>query len=129
MARREVFPIINCRDLSAMKAFYEAAFGGVQTYQFPEQGEPAYLTLRVGASTIALGGGTEPAMYGETPLPATGHAIDLCVYVPHLDALLSDVAQHGGAVVVPAAEMPWGERVAYVRDPEGTMLLVIQDVP
>jgi uncharacterized glyoxalase superfamily protein PhnB len=32
----------------------------------------------------------------------------------------------GGAVVVPPADMPWGERVAWLRDPEGVMLLVIQ---
>ncbi|MFC5042235.1 hypothetical protein [Ornithinimicrobium kibberense] len=28
----------------------------------------------------------------------------------------------------PPADMPWGERVAYLADPEGTMLLVIQHV-
>ncbi|CAN5582662.1 VOC family protein [soil metagenome] len=127
MARGEVFPIINCSDLPRVRAFYESVFGGTIAYQFPEQGEAVYLTLSVGEGTIALGLGTGEAMYGETPLPATGHAVDLCLYVPDLDAVVRDAPAHHGQVAVPPAEMPWGERVAYVRDPEGTMLLVIDD--
>ena len=127
MARGEVFPIINCRDLTVARQFYESVFGGTIAYQFPETGEPVYLTLSVGSGTVALGLGTGPAMYGETPLPATGHAVDLCVYVPDLDAALVAAPAAGGEVVVPAQQMPWGERVAYLRDTEGTMLLVIQD--
>jgi lactoylglutathione lyase len=127
MARGEVFPIINCSDILATKAFYEGVFGGVQAYQFPEEGEPVYLTLTVGSGTVALGVGTAPAMYGETPLPATGHAVDLCLYVSDLETSVAAGERYGGAVVVEPQEMPWGERVAYLRDPEGTMLLVIQD--
>ena len=127
MARGEVFPIINCRDLTVARHFYESAFGGTVAYQFPDSGEPVYLTLSVGSGTIALGLGTGPAMYGETPLPATGHAVDLCVYVPDLDAALAAAPAAGGDLIVPAQLMPWGERVAYLRDTEGTMLLVIQD--
>jgi catechol 2,3-dioxygenase-like lactoylglutathione lyase family enzyme len=127
MARGEVFPIVNCRDLRAMRAFYVRALGGEQAYQFPPDGEPVYLTLKIGAGQIALGLGTEPALYGETPLPATGHGVDVCVYVPDLDTVVATVPDAGGTVVVEPADMPWGERVAYVRDPEGTMLLVIQD--
>ena len=33
-------------------------------------------------------------------------------------------------IIVPRLEpqeMPWGERVAYLRDPEGTMVLTVQE--
>jgi uncharacterized glyoxalase superfamily protein PhnB len=124
MARGELFPIINCADLSATRGWYERVLAGELAYRFPETGEPVYLTLRIGAGQIALADGTGAAMYGETPLPASGHAIDVCVYVPDLDAAVGLAPDD---VVVPPAEMPWGERVAYLRDPEGTMLLVTQD--
>jgi lactoylglutathione lyase len=58
----------------------------------PDDGEPAYDTLRVGAP---------PAMYGETPLPASGHPVEPCMVVR--------------------------ERVARLRDADGIMVLVIQD--
>jgi uncharacterized glyoxalase superfamily protein PhnB len=131
MARGEVFPIINCTELGPAREFYERVFGGTLQYRFPPEGEgdAVYLTLAVGSGQIALGLGTGPAMYGETPLPATGHAVDICLYVADLQAVVDAAASspHGGAVVVPPQDMPWGERVAYVRDPAGTMLLVIQD--
>ncbi|MFP2925175.1 VOC family protein [Pyxidicoccus sp. 3LG] len=126
MAHRDVFPIINCRDILAAREFYRTVFGGTQQYQFPEDGEPVFLTLKVGTGTVGLGVGTGPAMYGEVPLPATGHAIDLCLYVDDLDVVIAAVDRRGGDVPVRPRDMPWGERVAYVRDTEGTMLLAIQ---
>ena len=124
MARGEVFPIVNCQDLVRAREWYERVLSGTVAYQFPEEGEPQYLTLRVGAGQVALGNGTAPALYGRTPRPATGHAVDVCVYVPDLDAVVGAAPD---SVVTPPADMPWGERVAYLQDPEGTMLLVIQD--
>jgi lactoylglutathione lyase len=127
MARGEVFPIVHCRDLAVTRAFYERALGGAEAYRFPLDGDPVYLTLRVGSGQVALALGTGPALYGEVPLPASGHAVDVCVYVPDLDAAVAATPGAGGTVAVPPADMPWGERVAYLRDPEGTMLLIIQD--
>lgn len=123
MDRGEVFPIVNCTDLPATWRWYERVLSGRLAYRFPEDGEPDYLTLRVGSGQVALGRGTGPAMYGATPRPATGHAVDLCVYVPDLDDV---VVRAAGDVVVPPVGTPWGERVTYLRDPEGTMVLVIQ---
>jgi uncharacterized glyoxalase superfamily protein PhnB len=124
MARGEVFPIVNCVDLAGAREWYQRVLSGTVAYRFPPEGEPQYLTLRIGAGQVALGNGTAPALYGETPLPATGHAVDLCVYVPDLDGVVAAAAD---SLVTPPADMPWGERIAYLRDPEGTMLLVIQD--
>jgi uncharacterized glyoxalase superfamily protein PhnB len=122
--RNEVFPIINCSDLAAARVWYERVLTARLEYRFPDEGEAEFLTLRIGAGLIGFGHGTTPAMYGRTPRPATGHAVDICVYVEDLDRV---VAAAGSAVVVPPADMPWGERLAYLRDPEGTMLLVIED--
>jgi lactoylglutathione lyase len=124
-----LFPILNCTDILNTRSFYERVFGASQVYQFPETGDPVYLSLAIGGGQIALGVGTNPAMYGEVPLPATGHAVDVCVYVPDLDGVLGAAPAHGGRLAAPATDTPWGERVAYVQDPEGTMLLVIQLPP
>ena len=126
MTGRELFPIINCADLPGTRAFYERVFHAVETYRFPGAGEPTFLVLQVGDGQLGLGVGTTAAMYGDTPRPATGHPVDLCVYVEDLPAALEAARRAGAAVPVDAQEMPWGETVAYVRDPEGTMLLVVR---
>ena len=125
MSRGELFPIINCADLVTARRWYERVLFAILDYQFPEDGEPEYLTLRIGSGQLGLGRGTGPTAYGATPLPATGHAVDICLYVPDLDAVIAAAA--ASDVAVPPADMPWGERVAYLRDPEGTMLLIIQE--
>ena len=126
MTGHELFPIINCADLLGTRSFYERVFHAVQTYRFPEDGEPLYLVLRVGDGQLGLGVGTAAALYGDTPLPATGHAVDLCLYVEDLPAVVEAARRSGGMVAVEPQVMPWGETVAYVRDPEGTMLLLVR---
>jgi len=126
MSRRELFPIVNVDAIAPVQRFYETVFGATVEYTFPADGEPVYVTLRVGESSLALGLGTGPAMYGHTPLPATGHGIDLCVYVEDLEAATAAAPAAGGTVAVTPTDTPWGERVAYLTDPQGTMLLVIQ---
>lgn len=126
MATRELFPIVACLDLGRARGFYAAVFGAVEHYRFPDEGDPVYISLTIGASTIALADATGPTAYGEPARPATGHAVDLCVYVDDLEPALARGAAVGGAIVAEPERMPWGERVAWLRDPEGTMLLVIQ---
>ncbi|MCU1447304.1 glyoxalase/bleomycin resistance/extradiol dioxygenase family protein [Cryobacterium sp.] len=123
MVPGEVFPIINCRQLSATVTWYQRVLSGTVAYSFPDEGEPDYVAVRIGTGQVAFGRGTAPALYGETSLPAAGHPVDLCLYLPDLAAVVESAA---AAVVVPPADMPWGERVAYLRDPEGTMILAIQ---
>jgi catechol 2,3-dioxygenase-like lactoylglutathione lyase family enzyme len=127
VARGELFPIINCSDIAGMRAFYESVLGGEQVYQFPDEGDAVYLVLRIGTGQVGLGLGTGPALYGDTPLPASGHAVDICVYVGDLPGVVAAAERSGAAVPVRPQLMPWGETVAYIQDPEGTMLLVIQD--
>lgn len=126
MAAGEVFPIINCADLERARRWYERVLSAAVEYQFPDEGDTDYLTLRIGGGLIGLGRGTEPAFYGETPLPASGHPVDICLYVQDLNRVTIAAAED---VVVPPTAMPWGETIAYLRDPQGTMLLVVQDRP
>lgn len=126
MSGHELFPIINCQDLPGTWGFYERVFGAVPTSQFPETREPSYLVLRIGTGQLGLSTGTTPALHGHTPLPATGHRVDLGVYVGDLPGVLEAAYRAGASIPVGAQAMEWGETIAYVRDPEGTMLLVIQ---
>lgn len=63
MAGREVFPIINCAGLAGTRRWYERVLSAVVDYRFPEDGDPEYLTLRVGAGA----GTAPPARRGESP--------------------------------------------------------------
>ncbi len=101
----EAFPITNCADLARTQPWYERVLRGTVRYRFPAEGNPEYVTLEIGAVQIGLGNGSGPALYGQTPLPATGHAVDICVYVPNVDEVTSAA---GSDVVVPPGRYALG---------------------
>jgi len=41
------------------------------------------------------------------------------VYVENVDAAVDELRQRQAAILRDAMDMPWGERVAYVTDPDG----------
>jgi lactoylglutathione lyase len=103
------FPIISVRDLPAVRAFYER-LGFVQTFQFPADGEPGFVTLERDGSSIGIGAGG-----------AEDH-VALWVYVDDVDATLEQLGAAGAPVVAEPEDQPFGERVAQTRDPDGTLV-------
>jgi lactoylglutathione lyase len=54
--------------------------------------------------------------------PGPGPRHELFVYVPDVDAAVTGLREAGARVVRLPADMPWGERVAFVADPEGNLV-------
>ena len=121
----KLFPMLSCADLGRALAFYGGLLGGVESYRFPEEGEPAFIALTLGeGSEIGLGGiATEP-LHGRPQRPASGHRIELCVYVEDVDATFAAAGDAGFETVTPPADMPWGERVAWLADPDGNLVML-----
>jgi lactoylglutathione lyase len=105
------FPIISVADLPATRAFYER-LGFVQTYQFPPEGEPGFVTMQRGESSIGIGAG------GAVEEDRFGY----WVYVDDVDAALDELRAAGAPVVAAPEDQPWGERVARTRDPDGNLV-------
>lgn len=111
------FPIITTRDLPAAIAFYESAFDAVVEYRFAQDGMDAYVSLSVGGAT--LGVGADP----QSPdALQTGDRMALWLYVDDADAAFAAALAAGAQALSEPADMPWGERVARVRAPDGTLI-------
>jgi lactoylglutathione lyase len=98
-------------------AFYQA-LGYEAIYQFPPEGEPGYVGLargqaRLGVTTTA----TLRDMLGKEV--GSGARFELFTYVDDVDATLEELRSAGHEVLREAADMPWGERIAYIADPDG----------
>jgi predicted enzyme related to lactoylglutathione lyase len=105
------FPIITVSDLAATKGFYER-LGFVQTYQFPPEGEPGFVTLERGDSSIGIGAGGD----------AAPDRFGYWIYVDDVDEVLQGLVTGGASVVAAPEDQPWGERVAQTRDPAGNLV-------
>jgi len=63
-------------------------------------------------------------LHGQAQRPATGHRIELCVYVDDVDAAAEAARAAGAPVLLEPADQSWGERIAYVGDPDGNLVML-----
>ena len=123
MAER-AFPVVFAADVAAAAAFYEH-LGFERHFQLPPDGEPGYVGLRRGAYEVAVVASSWPnEQYGASV--GEGVRFELFVYVDGLDRLVEELRADGVAVLREPADMPWGERVAYVTDPDGNPVALAQ---
>jgi lactoylglutathione lyase len=118
-----MFPMLSVADVGASIAFYGELLGGTEVYRFPED-EPVFVTLKLGESEIGIGGVTDTPLHGRPQRPAQGHRVELCVYVEDVDEAVEAARAAGIEVVLEPADQPWGERVAYVADPDGNLVML-----
>ena len=111
------FPVIFARSVEATSAFYER-LGFERHFQLPPDGEAGYVGLRRGAHELAVVTADWPTQQYAAPV-GEGARFEMFVYVDEVDELVAALRKSGLAVLCEPADMPWGERVAYVADPDG----------
>jgi len=110
--------------VSATAAFYER-LGFEPHFQLPPVGEPGYVGLRRGDYEVAVVASSWPdEQYGASV--GDGVRFELFVYVVGVDKLVEELRTEGVTVLREPADMPWGERVAYVTDPDGNPVALAQ---
>ena len=129
--KKDVFPILYARDLPGSIKFYRDLVGMTESFRFPQEGEPKYVTLSWGGGSLGIG------TYDVTPgleardlrLPKEGRGFELCIYVPDVDSVLARLKAEGVRTLVEPTDQPWGERLAYVQDPEGNTIMLTCEIP
>ncbi len=107
-----VTPMIITHDLERLARFYAGVAGATETSRTPDDGPTFYLGLRIGDSELGI-------VADDSVEGAPAGRVLLSVEVPDVDAALSRVASLGGHAPAPANDMPWGQRIAHVTDPDG----------
>ena len=124
--KRDAFPILYARDLPRLIRFYRDLIGMAESFRYPNEGDAEFVTLAWG--TACLGLGTYDVTPGleakDTRVPEGGRGFELCVYVADVDAAVERLKLDGITPLIPPGDQPWGERVAYVLDPEGNTVML-----
>jgi uncharacterized glyoxalase superfamily protein PhnB len=97
--------------------FYRRAFGAREIRRHAFNGAIAHAQLQVGSSMLMLN--DEFPQQGCFAPPEGGGGTTLHLYVADADAAFRRAVEAGAEVVMPLADMFWGDRYGIVRDPFG----------
>jgi PhnB protein len=120
--RQTATPRLRVKNAPAAIEFYKKAFGAEEIQRMPApDGRIMHAAIRIGKSIVFLVddfpefcGGT-----ASTPTALKGTPVTLHHYVESCDAAIKRAQDAGATVVMPAADMFWGDRYGVVTDPYG----------
>lgn len=122
MSARHVLTILAVDDVPRAAAFYAGVFGWMRTVEagvYVEMEVPGGMRFGVyERHAFAANTGCVPAAVGEGALVSA----ELYLAVDDLDGAVQRALSAGAALLSPAAARPWGDTVAYLRDPDGVVL-------
>src|SRR5262245_22458833 len=113
---RTVTPYLIQRDTKRAIEFYRKAFGAEQRVLMPGPGgKTMHAEVKVGVSIIFMSD-ENPAMAPEHKSPQTAGCVtgSTFLYVPDADAVFKKAVDAGAKVVMPLADMFWGDRFGKV---------------
>jgi predicted enzyme related to lactoylglutathione lyase len=104
-------------DLEGMVAFYERITG-----QPAERPAPVFAQFSGPGGNLAIASTATVAMLGGALTPATNHSVLVEFEVADVDGEFAELQLSSDDVVLEPTTMPWGNRSALVRDPDGNVV-------
>lgn len=118
------YTILYVADVERSLRFYESTFGMERKFIAPgnEYGElsTGQTTLSFASTTLAksnLKDGFIESKPADKPF-----AIELGFTTDDVEGLVNKATANGATLLEPAKQKPWGQTVAYVRDPDGFLV-------
>jgi lactoylglutathione lyase len=113
------FPVVYASDVERSARFWER-LGFHRHFQLPAEGEPGYVGLRSPSSSAEMAvtnADWAKERYGLRM--GAGPRFEMYLYVADLEGLVEQLRADAVPVLREPEDMPWGERIATVSDPEG----------
>lgn len=118
------YTIIYVDDVSAATKFYGDAFGFAT--RFVHEGGD-YAELDTGETTLAfashdLGAKNLPGGYAKLTELAKPAGVEIAFVTDDVQAAVANANAAGATVIAEPNQKPWGQTVAYVRSPDGSLI-------
>lgn len=120
------YTILYVKDVLRTVEFYENAFGCTRKFIAPEN---VYAELVTGSTTLSFASWELAASnlkdgFTKSDLKEKPFGIEIGFATNDVEAVLTKSIAAGGTLVEAAKTKPWGQVVAYVRDPDGFLIEV-----
>lgn len=118
-----LIPHLVCEGAADAIEFYKRAFGAVEIHRMPapDGQRLMHAAIRIGNSFVFLVDDFPEFCGGKSQSPKAlkGTPVTIHRYVTDCDAAINQAVQAGATVMMPAADMFWGDRYGVVTDPFG----------
>lgn len=104
-------------DVDGLVAFYERVTG-----RPAERPSPVFAQFSGPGANLAIASAETVAVLGGALTPAANRSVIVEFQVADVDAAFAALAPAGDDVVLEPTTMPWGNRSALVRDPDGNVV-------
>ena len=123
-ALRFGYTILYVSDVGASLEFYERALGQRRRFVH-ESGQ--YAELDTGPTTLALAAhelaaANVPGLYRPERRTGAQPTFEVCFVTDDVQGSFDRAVAEGAAEVTPPQTKPWGQGVAYIRDPDGNLV-------
>jgi uncharacterized glyoxalase superfamily protein PhnB len=114
------------KDSQKALDFYAKAFAAAdaQVFSNPSGRGIMHATVRIGDTILMMGDEMPGAQGCQSAETLGGSPVSFYVYVRDADAAFNRAVAAGASVVMPVAEMFWGDRCGTVRDPFGLQWMI-----
>ncbi len=114
-----ITPYLTCKGAAEAIEFYKEAFGASEVMRLDGPGgKIMHACLAIYGSHIFLSD-EFPDFGNLSPKSLNGTSVSIHVFVDDADAAIAKAAAAGAEVIMPAADMFWGDRFGMVTDPFG----------
>lgn len=119
-------PNLFTHDIDVAVAFYRDQLGFSESYRVAADGRPEHVVLRLGGSLLAIS--TPRAAVAAGLNPREGNPLETVVWCDDVKGETARLRRAGTTVAVEPYDHPAGHRRAYVTDPDGNWLALV-DAP
>ncbi len=121
-----VQPVIVTPSIPLLLAFYKALLGAVEVSRVPEDGPPFFVGLQIGNAELGVVADGDAHIDAPQRILLNVNVADLGV--GDVAGLLEHVEALGGRILSPPNDMPWGQRVAHIQDPDGNTVNLTEPI-
>ncbi len=112
-------PYLVCAGASDAIEFYKKAFDATEISRATDKnGKLANAVIRIGNSALMLMD-EMPEMKALSPKSLKGSPVTIHLQVEHVDEVVKQAVAAGATLIMPPADMFWGDRWATLEDPFG----------
>ncbi len=120
------YVVLIVRDLDLALRFYTEMLGLRLHHRASEYAQIEAGTTRIGLYAREA---MEQTLGNELEEPSSrAPSFELGFKVPNVDQAFAELVRLGAPAVTSPTDRPWGQRTAYVRDPDGNLIELAQDI-